>query len=260
MIPVPRPLFFAAVIVAVRLAAAEPPKTPLYEETFNTPHDRVEFRGGAAMGGPGTGVSGKIGDRAYVATPRSSEQETDGPAALAVSPVAPAPLSAFTCAFWYYLDENGPDLQVPVNTAGFLLLLNERGIELRIEQADTNQRQQTFTPGPNGPLAGWRDTGRWIFAVFTWDQATNTVTVHQGLPGKAVTFMRGMSRPAPAQPSRPRGDLDRNPETLGNTHNRFDRPLAGRLDNVRVFDRVLGRAELEKIRQADIAGVAVDFN
>lgn len=224
---------------------------PLYEETFNIAHDRVELRNGAALGGPGTGVSGKSADRAFIGMPRSSEQEENGP--VAVATIAPVPLSAFTCTFWYFLEENGPVLQMPLNTAGVMVLLNERGLELRIGQSPTQPRQLTFSPGPTGPLAGWRDTGRWIFAALSWDRATNTVVVHQGLPDRPVAFMRDMRRDAPAKPTLPRPDLTRNPETIGNTHVRFDRPVTGRLDNVRVYDRVLDAVELERIRQADVA-------
>lgn len=233
-----------------------PHLAPLYEETFNTPHGRLELRHGAALGGPGTGVSGKPGDRAYIGAPRSSEQEPNGPAAVATSPIAPDPLSAFTATFWYYLEENGPELQVPLNTAGFLILFNERGLEVRVEQSSTQPKLLSFHPGNAGPLAGWRDTGRWIFAAISWNQATNTVGIHQGLPDKAVAFMRELSRDVAAKPTLPRLDLARNPETIGNTHMRFDRPLTGRLDNLRVFDRVLDRAELERLRQADIANTA----
>ena len=245
--------------VTAALHAQSVPHEPLYEESFNTPHDRIELRNGATLGGPATGVSGKSADRAFIGVPKSSEQEANGPVALATSPIAPDPLSAFTCTFWYYLEENGPVLQVPISTAGFLLLLQERGLEIRIEQSNTQPKQIAFTPGASGPLAGWRDTGRWIFVAVSWNQATNTVLVHQGLPESPVAFMRDMNRDVAANPTLPRMDLSRNPETIGNTHVRFDRPLAGRLDNVRVFDRVLDKAELERIRRADIANTPLSY-
>lgn len=247
-----------ALVVSTPLFAQTGAHTaPLYEETFNARHDRIQFRNGAALGGPATGVSGKTGDLAYIGTPKSSEQEPNGPVAAAISPIAPDSLSAFTVTFWYFLDENGPVLQVPVNTAGFMLLLQERGFELRIEQSITDPKLQAFTPGITGPLAGWRDTGKWIFAAISWNQANNTVTVHQGLPNQPVAYMRDMTRDVAAKPSLPRIDLARYSETIGNTHIRADRPLTGRLDNLRVYDRVLERAELEKIRQADIANIPV---
>lgn len=249
-----------ALVGAVALRAQSPaPVAPLYEENFNTPHGRIELGGGAKLGGPATGVSGNAGDLAYIGVPRSSEQEPDGPVALAVSPIAPDPLSAFTVTFWYFLDENGPTLQVPIATAGFMLLLQERGLELRIEQSNTQPKQQAFTPGATGPLAGWRDTGRWIFVAVSWDQAKNTVSIHQGLPDKPVAFMRDMTRDVAGKPTLPRLDLARVPETIGNTHIRHDRPLSGRMDNVRVFDRVLDKAELERIRQADIVNQPLSF-
>lgn len=245
-------------LVGVISPRAQPaPHIPLYEETFNVAHNRLELRNGATLGGPGTGVSGKPADRAYIGVPKSSEQEANGPGAVAIAPIAPDPLAAFTCTFWYYLDENGPALQVPLNTAGFMLLLQERGLELRIEQSSANPKQLSFSPGINGPLAGWRDVGRWIFVAVSWSQAKNTVAFHQGLPDRAVAFMRDMNREVTARPTLPRSDLGRNPETIGNTHIRMDRPLAGRMDNLRVFDRVLAQAELEQVRLADIAGAPV---
>jgi hypothetical protein len=75
-----------------------------------------------------------------------------------------------------------------------------------------------------------------------------------------VAYMRDMTRPTPAKPTLPRTDLVRYPETIGNTSRPYDRPLAGRMDNVRFFERVLNRAELEAIRKADVANVSVNLN
>lgn len=249
----------AAAVASSADTTASPARGPIFEESFNGAHARIDYRNGAKLGGPGTGVSGRPGDQCYMGVPASTEQDPRGPAALAIAPIAPAPLSAFTCAFWYYLDEYGPDLQVPLSTAGVLFLLNEKGLETRIEHSMQQPRQYVFSPGINGPYLGWRDTNRWIFAAISWSQATNTLTVHQGTPDKMVAFMRDMSRPTPANPTLPRGDLARDPEVIGNTSRALDRPLAGRLDNLRFFDRVLERNELELLRQGDIANEAVKF-
>lgn len=225
---------------------------PLYEETFNTAHPRLRLANGASLGGPGTGVSGRLEDRAYVGIPRSTEQEPDGPAAFAISPVAPDTLSAFTCTFWYLLEEHAPDLQVPLETAGFGFLLHQgRGFEVRISSALPGEKNQQFFPGSEGPLDEWNASGRWIFAAFVWDRTGNTLTVFQGSPHAALAFMREMRRPTPAGATLPRANLDREPETIGNTYSRQNRPLAGRIDNLRIYDRVLNRDELEAIRQAD---------
>lgn len=250
-----KPCLLPLLLVAATVSAlgADVSKTPIYEESFNVAHSRIEYRNGAALGGPGTGVSGKAADRAYVAVPRSTEQEKNGPAGMALAPIAPDTMTAFTCAFWYYLDEQGPELQVPLNTAGVLFLMHEKGFEVRIECQPEQPRAYVFTPGIKGPLAGWRDRNRWIFAAFSWSQASNTLTVHQGTPEAAVAFMRTQTRPTPAKPVLPRTDLSRDPETIGNTSKSLERPLAGRLDNLRFFDRELTREELEQIRQADVA-------
>ena len=238
-------------------AFAQIPFRPIYEESFNFAHERVQFRNGGKLGGPGTGVSGKIEDEAYFGVPVNSEQEKNGPAALAVSPIAPNSLSAFTCTFWYLLDEHGPEIQVPLSTAGVAFLLNEGGFEVRIENQLDQPRYYPFNPGQAGPVVPWRAKDRWIFAAFSWNQARNALTVHQGTPEVAVAYMRTMTRPTPARPSLPRTDLARFPETIGNTAKGLDRPLAGRMDNVRFFDRELIREELESIRKADLANAPI---
>jgi len=227
-------------------------KSPVYEELFNLKHERLEFRYGAGLGAPGTGVSGKVGDRAYVGRPRSSEQDRDSSVALALSPMAPDPLSTFTFTFWYYMDETGPDLQMPLSTAGVGFLWHyQTGWEVRVSEA---AKTIPFAPGPGGPIVDWTDRSRWIFAVFTWEQATNSMTIYQGTPDRAVEFMRQMTRPTPVGPTFPRTNLQRLPEAIGNTYQNQDRPLAGRMDDLRIFDRVLSLEELEKIRQADVQG------
>jgi hypothetical protein len=244
-----------ALLASTALARAAAPTVPIYEENFNTPN--IEYINGAAFGPPGTGVSGKPADRAYIGTPKSLKNEPNDSAGLSTTPITPKPLTAFTCTFWYYLDEQGPELQVPLNTAAMLFLLHEKGFELRIENQMEQPRAYVFTPGVKGPLAGWRDKNKWIFAVFSWDQETNTLLVHQGTPDKPVAFMRDMKRPAPGKLTLPRTDLDRSPEVIGNTSRNLDRPFAGRMDNLRVYDRVLEPAELEVIRQADIVNAQV---
>lgn len=225
---------------------------PLFEETFNESRSGLRLANGASLGGPGTGVSGKLADRAYISTPRSTEQEPGGPAALAVEPVAPRSMSAFTCVFWYFLEENTPDLQVIADTAGVSILMHRKGFEVRVASSQEGVRQHQFLPGVRGPLLDWTTPGRWIFAAFTWEQAENALTIQQGTPARPAVFMRKMTRPVPTTPTWPRDNLDRLPETLGNTYTKQDRPLAGRLDNFRFFDRVINQAELEQIRQADL--------
>ena len=249
-----------SLLAGAALVRAESPKAPIYEEMFNTVTSRVEYVDGGGLGGPGTGVSGKTSDRAYMAQPKTTENVPRGPAGVARAPIAPNALSAFTCTFWYYLDEQGPDLQVPLSTAGILFLLTDKGYEVRIENQLEQPRSYVFTPGLRGPLAGWRDTNRWIFAAFSWNQTTNIFVVHQGTPTEAVTYMRDMTRPVPAKPSLPRTDLVRDPEVIANTYRGHERPLAGRMDNLRFYDRVLDRAELEAIRRADVANVPVNLN
>ncbi|MDF3058962.1 MAG: hypothetical protein K0R17_3177 [Rariglobus sp.] len=239
------------------LLHAQPVKFPIFEANFNGPGKGIELVNGAVLGAPGSGVSGKSDDRAYVGTPASTEQERNGPVAVARKPIAPNALSVFTCTFWYYLDETGPVLQVPLSTAGILFLMHDKGFELRIENQPEVPRAYVFTPGLSGPCAGWRDRKQWIFAAFSWEQKTNTLIVFQGTPKQPVAYMRDMTGPMPANASMPREDLGRDPETIGNTSRTLDRPLAGKMDNVRFYDRVLEQRELEIIRKADLANQPV---
>lgn len=236
-------------LATAAVLSAEPFAGPIYEETFNRERLGIDYRSGGGLGGPSTGVSGKISDQAYTGVTENGKMDAAG---LALSPIAPNPLSAFTCIFWYFLDANGPDIQVPLSTAGVGILLSARGLEVRIEHSTQQPKQYVFPIGVKGPHSPWLEPGRWIFAAFTWQQDTNTLTVYQGTSDRAVVFMRDMSRELPADPSLPRADLGRFPEVIGNTTKSYDRPLTGRMDNLRFFDRVLDRADLEILRLSDL--------
>ena len=156
--PMKTRILFALFVSPVALARATP--APIYEENFNTPSANIKYTNGADLGGSGSGVSEKLADRAYVGAPASTQNERNGPACLALKPIAPNPLSAFTCTFWYYLDEQGPVLQVPLSTAGVLFLMHDKGFEVRIENQLEAPRSYVFSPGINGPYASWRARGR----------------------------------------------------------------------------------------------------
>src|SRR3954463_10049647 len=86
------------------------PKAPIYEENFNeTNDDAISYVNGAFQGPSGSGVSGVLADRAYVGVPKSLANHRVDSGVLALKPIAPNRMAAFTCAFWYYLDEKGPE-------------------------------------------------------------------------------------------------------------------------------------------------------
>ena len=234
--------------------------TPVYEETFNVSHGRLRLANGATLGGPSSGLSGKSGDRAYVAVPRSTEQEAQGPVAYAVEPIMPVSLPAFTCAFWYFLEERTPDLMVLAEPSGVGFFVGDKGLEIRLSNATSDERPNVFSVGPRGAWHEWRTSGKWTFLVVSWEQAANRMVIRQGTLSNAAAIVREMQRPAPATPLAVRDSLASRPETLGNTYStRHDRPLAGRLDNFRLFDRLLSEAEIEKLRQADIANAPISL-
>lgn len=222
---------------------------PIFEEQFNATHKGIRLANGAERGGAASGVSGKADDLAYMGKPRSLDHEPGGPAAVAMKPIATKTLPAFTCTLWYRLDEPKPDLQVFIDGSMMTLLLHDRGFEVRV---NSEPKQGAYFPGAQGPLESWTAAGRWIFAALTWDAESNTLSVYQATPQAPVTFMREMKRPAPALAMPPRANLADAPETLANSFTRFERPVAGSLDNFRVFDRTLEKHELEKIRTADL--------
>lgn len=230
---------------------------PVFEETFDQENDKIRYVNGAGRGAPSTGVSGKVADRAYISTPKTTEQDTQSPAGYATKAFAPSPMEAFTVTFWYLLEEQTPELQVPLSFGSGTILLHRHGFEVRVGQSSGKDLQ--FVPGVKGPILDWTTAGRWILTAITWEQATNTMTFHQGTHDQVVTFMRDMKRPLPAEPATPRKNLDRVPEVIGNMHARGDRPLAGRLDNIRIYNRALNQQEIESIRFADTANLAPEI-
>ncbi|MCU0791260.1 MAG: LamG domain-containing protein [Opitutaceae bacterium] len=246
------PISVLVSFVAVFAARAAVP-APIYEENFNMRHDRVRLVNGAALGGPGTGVSGMLGDRAYMGAPRSTEQEPNSPVAYAIAPIADRELGAFTCAFWYFLDEQTPDLQVLAETAGAGFFLHRNGFEIRLAGNSPEIRTRIFATGSRGTWCDWTASGRWIFVAFTWRQEQNRMEVYQGTFDGAVTLVREMRRDVPTSPLGVRDSVISRPETLGNTYTpKHDRPLAGRMDNFRFYDRVLDQAQVERLRLADV--------
>ena len=71
-----------------------------YENRFNDDMG-FEFKGGAAIGADGSGVSGKPGDKSYTAD--ASTLAADQPSPKALITAGPAPLSAdeVTATVWY---------------------------------------------------------------------------------------------------------------------------------------------------------------
>lgn len=198
---------------------------------------------------PGTGVSGKLEDRAYISVPKTTEQDPQSPAGYATTVFASEPMEAFTITFWYLLEDQTPELQVPMSFASCTVLLHRHGFEVRVGQSVGKDLQ--FVPGVKGPLLDWTTAGRWIFAAISWEQATNIMIFNQGTHDQVVTFMRDMKKESAAEAATPRRNLDRAPEVIGNMHARGDRPIAGRLDNIRIFKRALNQQEIESIRVAD---------
>lgn len=225
------------------------------EFTFNRTEPALEFRNRARLGEPGSGVSGKPDDRAYlgpVSLPPANVR--GGPVLVSRRPLLAESVDAFTLTFWYRLEMDQPDLVVPFNSAAIQFLFAERGPELRIENSSENPRFLQFQISPEGPYASWRTPHVWIFCAITWDRETNTATFYQGTDRQPALLARSMSRSVPTNATLPRLDLARNPEVIGNHHADIaERPLPGRLDNLRFFTAVLDPRALETIRRADVA-------
>jgi hypothetical protein len=88
-----------AVSAAVPVSASAFSQT-FYENRFNDTKG-LEFKGGAAIGADGSGVSGKPGDKSYTAD--ASTLAADQPSSAALITGGPAPLSAdeVTVTVWY---------------------------------------------------------------------------------------------------------------------------------------------------------------
>jgi hypothetical protein len=196
-----------------------------------------EVSGSAKIGGDGSGVSGKPGDRAYdnsVATGTAS----DGIFKLDDAPGARG-LGQMTVALWY----RHKDGKLPGEGAR---LADFGGNWLFFSDAPARlaARVPTSGPGQSAPNGSYPNEG-WVFAAFSYDEPSGTVRYFRGTPEEPVVEV--VARESFTE----RMKSNATPLHFGNNHD-LNRAFAGWLDAIKVFDTALDAAQLEKIRQTDL--------
>lgn len=198
---------------------------------------QAELEGVAIIGQSGSGVSGKPGDHALVLAPESATG-TDGILSLEDVPGARG-LEQMTVIIWYRCHEGslpGKGERLADYGGNWLFFSDAPG--RLVAQVPTGG------PGQSAPSHAYDDSG-WVFAAFTYDFASSTVSYYKGTRGTPVSFV--VDRHSYTE----RMKSNRTPLQFGNNHART-RAFAGSLDAIQVFDQVLGLSELEMIRQADL--------
>lgn len=236
--------------------AAVAREAPVFEQRFNGPSD-VELVNGAALGGPGSGVSGQPDDLAYQA-PVASAEDVQQPAGIVPMGAIPDALEEVTVTVWYRLDARPTDATTLLNVGGVYLLwqgADQGAWNMRLQIDLANHLRAWFNPNKPASILPWNAEAEWIFYALTWKQSSGEVVVYQGTAQEPAAEQR---RWATSEATLPLNNAlyQGAPGILGNSlDTRTKRPgqraFAGRLDNVRIFARALAADEIDKLRTAD---------
>jgi hypothetical protein len=252
-LPIPTPETTAAPIApSASPAPAVPSGVPIWSENFNAESTQLDLQNGASLGADASGVSGKAGDRAYVAAPDLKVAQ-GGPVALLRKPIPVQGLDEITVTLWY---KPGAE-QLPnasLFDAASLLLIGDKPEEwtLRVGAKVEAGKQYWFYSGKTNPT--WRQPNEWTFLALTWTRNPSAAAFYQGHKTEEVKEVRRKSQAiAPTAGLQERASRDRMPDTIGNTANsKYDRAFSGSIDNMRFWGKALDAATLEQIRRADL--------
>lgn len=231
-------------ILSLKLAASEPQAILAFDfnadgNPASTGTVQVEgaVLGSAEIGTGGSGVSGRNDDRAFI-NPSATSADSDG--ILQLPDVAEVRgLAAMTFVVWYrYNDGAEPGLGERLGDFGSNWLFFFDAPNRLMAQVPTGG------PGQSAPNNSYNVSG-WVFAAFTFDHGTETVTYFRGSAGERVVNVS--SRRSFAEPM----NNVATPLQFGNNNAR-NRAFPGALDALKIFDRVLTLEELEAIRLADL--------
>jgi hypothetical protein len=227
----------------------------LIAEQFNDSSGRVEFKSGAKLGAAGSGVSGQPTDRSYVAELARTEIVDVAPVGLLKAPYAVQKLEELTITIWYKPgDQQVADASL-LDAAG-MYLISQKGDSwtARVGAADVPKgKQYWFNSGNKGTPVGWFQPNEWIFLALVWKKSANEVCFYQGTKSGAVKKAQCSVRDLAVGGLVDRPDRDKHPDAIGNTGNpKYNRPVNGSIDDVRIFSKALDDSALEKIRQADL--------
>lgn len=207
----------------------------------------------AAIGAPGSGVSGQADDRAFdnrAATAMGSQSTTNYKGIASNTTTDFAPLTAMTLTGWFKADEVIGDGAVIIRTNQFSLRAYDAS------SPGTTGVIQLNISGSNAPRSAVVDTlfnsvNTWVFFAVVWDGST--VKYYQGLTsqvaaqlGSTGAFSPTMTDPDPGLQI---GNIS--PANASTNARIFD----GLLDNIRVYDTALSLSQVQAIQAGDIANV-----
>jgi len=229
----------------------------MFEERFNTPPLQLEYLNGSKIAADSSGVSGKLGDSAYLSGVVSQAEKTPGPVARILKKEEEQSLKEITLTMWF----NGIGMQSDVATLlGYfgIVLINDKTFTVRLEAEREPQTQGNWvTVGRKGPLGEWIQPGQWNFFAFTWKFATQTAVIYQGTPsGFQVVSTRTTNVTGPIQVK---------PKLFGGIGNsktdesgkQAQRPFSGYIDDVRIFSKALDENSIKAIYQADLKNESI---
>jgi hypothetical protein len=248
-----RPAFaavFAAITLGVAVVQAEP---PIFEATFNKSDD-LDLQYGAQIGADGSGVSGKPGDKSYVADSSTLAAGAKGPSAEFTGSFTPAQnLDELTVTAWYKPRAGINHSTTLFEAVGTSLLWDEKGFWVwRIgTKAPSDTKWFYWFPAKgNPPLGSWNPSGQWTFFAAVWKREDKKVTFYQGGSSAPTAMASELIRQEAADP------LSENPKykrIIGNGMIATkDRQFDGNIDDLRFYSKALDLAAIEKIRQADL--------
>ncbi|MEO7931561.1 MAG: LamG-like jellyroll fold domain-containing protein [Chthoniobacterales bacterium] len=236
------------VLTAAALAGTKPEVTLDFNKESS-----VAFENGAALGPEGSGVSGKSGDRAYVA--KGTIGSTDPQPGAIVQDMMFDDLDKMTLTFWYKADDALAQNASLLNFGGaYMIWDGKSGWTARLGGKTDKPFGSWVRIGEKGPVGPWSATGEWIFGAISWNSETKTATVYQGAKDGAATLQRAFAN-MPIEGNIGGGTVG----MIGNTQQPkvnppmpSDRPFSGSIDNVNVFRAELSESEIEAVRAAGV--------
>lgn len=231
-------------------AAPSTPTGGLISETRFNDSTGVTLKNGAALGPDGSGVSGKPGDKAYVA------DLTNAPTAIVIpsgSDVSAA--DELTVTVWYKPKSSDmKDAQTLFNAFGSQLLWDGRASEWmwRVgSQVTGNPAGKTwYSSGKNPPPIV---ADQWTFIAMTWKRSDNTATYYMGTLTTPPASSHKVTRKDAIDPAK------ESKRAIGNDPAKTDRAFNGSIDNVRFYTKALDEAALTKIYSADLKNETVSI-
>jgi hypothetical protein len=250
---------FITMFGALSLGTSIYAEPPVLETTFNN-SDNVSLLNGAQIGADGSGVSGKPGDKSYVADLSTLTAGAKGPSAECLGNEIPVQnLDELTVTAWYKSRGGIKSDATLFDAVGTTLIWDSRGFwTLRIGTKPGGDAKwfYWFTTNDTPPLGSWANPGKWTFFAAVWKRAGSKVTFYQGSGSAASVVAVERTRPETVEP------LSENPKYVRAIGNRQDsakdRPFDGNIDDVRFFAKALDADAIEKIRQADLNNEPVD--